>query len=46
MKYLNLGHFTSDLQEHLQNINATSSYSSINNDSEQLISTFEFLMNE
>ena len=44
MKHFNLKHFTADLQEHLQNIDVANLNSSVNNDSKQLTSVFEFLL--
>ena len=42
----NLEHFIADLQEHLQNITVANPNSSVNNDSKQLTSAFEFLLNK
>ena len=46
MKHFNLEHFIADLQEHLQNIDVANPNSNVNNDSKQLISAFEFLLNK
>ena len=46
MKHFNLEHFIADLQEHLQNIDVANPISNVNNDSKQLISAFEFLLNK
>ena len=45
-KHFNLEHFITDLQEHLQNIDVADPNSSVNNDSKQLTSAFEFLLNK
>ena len=46
MKHFNLEYFIADLQEHLHNIDVADPNSSVNNDSKQLTSAFEFLMNK
>ena len=46
MKHFNLEHFIADLQEHLQNVDVANPKSSVNNDSKQLTSAFEFLLNK
>ena len=46
MKHFNLEHFIADLQEHLQNVDVANPNSSVNNDSKQLTSAFEFLLNK
>ena len=46
MKHFNFEHFIADLQEHWQNIDVANPNSSVNNDSKQLTSAFEFLLNK
>ena len=46
MKHFNLEHFIADLQEHLQNIHVANPNFSVNNDSKQLKSAFQFLLNK
>ena len=46
MKHFNLEHFIADLQKHLKNIDVANPNSGVNNNSKQLTSAFEFLLNK